>query len=1137
MRKVIFLFFALMALNANAVNWNNAQWLWQQEDGPSNTWMCFRKTVTLDEVPSQVEALISVDSKFWMWINGEMVVIEGGLSRGPSPAGAWDRAAGIMPTNSWYQTVDIQPYLKEGENTIAVLTWFWGRQTNKGTHIDSKKGGFLFNATMGEKVIVSDSSWKALQHPGYDNTIEPIRRLVQYSVKYDAQTVMNDWTNEAWYTNNFDDASWPAAVEKGGAGVAPWYDLIESYVPRLINHGLKDYENNTALSLPMSVSSSKVITCQLPLNLQLTPYLEVEAEAGKIITIKTDNELNEVTATYTTKGGTQQFESYSWMSGHEVKYTIPAGVTVKALKYRWMSVGEMAGSYEVDDPFYQRLWEMGNNTLFVCARDNFMDCPDRERGLWIGDVADQTGYLFYCMDNAGRQLLKKAVLQTMYFSDNKVIGALGPARAYELVGQSLQFIAQSVWPYYYNTGDLATLEEAYPYVYEYLTLFRMGSNGLPVYRLRQSDDTWDWLDWGVDGTIDKRPMQPAYYYQALVTAKKMAETLGKSEHLSFYNSRINSIANNYDKELWRNGYYSSDGMLKDDRLNALAITTGLAKPENYKAIVRNVLIPNQFSSPHFEWIVEEAMFIAGQPYASLKRMKERYQSQVNSGLSTLYEMFPNGGTYNHAWNGTNTILSKYVAGIKPTAVAWSEYEVCPNLLHMSSLKTKVPSVKGDIWVDISHTDSLYKLALISPDSTTAIVGIPKARTEIFDVKAGGQIIWKNEAFVEGVQGITFDSEDDDFLRFKVEPGTWNIEASIKRSAMDFDPEIAFITPSADTTLQLGYESLDVKVNATDDNGVQTVELYLNDTLISSKTEAPYAWSSADFSALSDLSLGSHLLKALVIDTEGKSMESNLKITVLKKSEGSVIGTPGSHSQYEIFDAVEALFDGDISTFFDTSTDNKDNAWGGLDFGENAKKTITKVGLAMRSDNADNVESHWKKRITGLKFYGANQIDFEGNTINAVDTAGNLLFEVTGEIAANMKFAELKEFAVTSPHTGGYRYGLVFFAPNSYGNAAEIVFTGNTTNTNNIVNQKRDDFEFNSHFDTNQELVVNYCLKAMANVRVSVFDISGRVISVSTPTLEQLGEHCYTFNNLNATNGVYIVDLEINDVSYTQKVIK
>ncbi|GAL70881.1 hypothetical protein [Jejuia pallidilutea] len=112
--RYVFLFAMLLNLVAlqgfaQTPNWDNAQWIWQQEDGPSNTWMSFRKTITIDEVPETVEANITVDSKFWLWINGEMVLFEGGLSRGPSQAGEWNRKENITPSNSWYDTVNIQP--------------------------------------------------------------------------------------------------------------------------------------------------------------------------------------------------------------------------------------------------------------------------------------------------------------------------------------------------------------------------------------------------------------------------------------------------------------------------------------------------------------------------------------------------------------------------------------------------------------------------------------------------------------------------------------------------------------------------------------------------------------------------------------------------------------------------------------------------------------------------------------------------------------------------------------------------------------------------------------------------------------------------------------------------------------------
>ena len=780
-KNIIVLLLTLNFSFAFSNDWNNAQWIWQQEDGPSNTWMSFRKTITIDEIPAIVEANIAVDSKFWLWINGEMVLFEGGLSRGPSQAGDWDRKKKITPTNSWYETVNIQPYLKKGENTIAILTWFWGRETHKGTHIDSGKGGLLFSAKIGTLNIVSNASWKAVQHPGYNNSIEPASKsLVQYSVQFDAQKAMGDWSNNAWYLPNFNDTTWPSAAEKGSADVAPWYNLEKNIVPHLINHGLQNYENHNGFSLPF-ISKGETIKCKLPFNKQITPYFEIEAKAGDTIFITTDNRLNKITATYIAKDGLQAFEGFSWMNGNDILYTIPKGVKVKALKYRWMSVGEMAGKFEVDDPFYNRLWWMGNNTLFVCARDNFMDCPDRERALWIGDVADQTGYLFYAMDNAGHQLLKKAILQTVAFSQDDVLGALGPLRVRELVTQSLQFIAQVVWPYYLNTGDIETLKIAYPYVYAYLDLFPMQENGLPEYRKGKSPDSWDWLDWGIKNTTDKEPIQPAFYYLALKEAKKMAEVLDEDNHITWYDNRLTSIKDAYDKAFWKDGFYSSNSeKFKDDRANAIAIISGIAKPEYYDDIVDNVLIPNRFSSPHFEWMVEEAMCIAGREKASLERMKDQYQSQVDkASMSTLYEMFPRGGSYNHAWNGSNKILSKYIAGVEPTQAAWSEYQIMPTLLHIKQLKKTIPTVKGNIDISMNVNDYSFQMALTSPNQTSAIVGIPKSGKEIKEVWVNEKLIWKKGKNKKQITGFEYVEESSQYFKFKASHGAWNIRAVYK----------------------------------------------------------------------------------------------------------------------------------------------------------------------------------------------------------------------------------------------------------------------------------------------------------------------------------------------------------------------
>ena len=485
---------------------------------------------------------------------------------------------------------------------------------------------------------------------------------------------------------------------------------------------------------------------------------------------------NTIETFYTTKAGRQQFESYSWMNARTIEYTFPKGTIVHALKYRWTGVGDTPGHFESDDEWYNRIWQMAENTLYICARDNFMDTPDRERGLWIGDVADQASYLFYSMDKAGRDLLKKSIKVTLAFSDSQtgVFAGLGPGRFRELPAQSLQFIEQVIWHYYFNTGDLATLEYAYPYVRRYLDLWKMQENGLVTLR----SGHWKWTDWGPQETIDFDAAHNALYYSALVAARKMANTLDKEEDLSFYNSRIMSIKSAYQQQYWQDGYFSSDPQkFKDDRTNALAIIYGLAQDDQLQLIVDNVLVPNHYASPHFEWMVYNAMAIAGRHADALTRMKLRYAKQVdNPDLSTLAEYLPSGGTENHAWNAPSTVLSKYVVGAEPTELAWSAYQILPNMAHMKRLHQLIPSVKGDIEYKISRSNDTINIELSSPSDTTALIGIPTQYFDLSTVHINNRKVWQNGETNKQIKGAKFVEQNDNYLLFEMSPGEWKIKA-------------------------------------------------------------------------------------------------------------------------------------------------------------------------------------------------------------------------------------------------------------------------------------------------------------------------------------------------------------------------
>ena len=61
--------------NQATVNWS-AHWI-----GPAassvNLWLCYRKTFSLPSQPASAIARIATDSKYWLWVNGQIAVREG----------------------------------------------------------------------------------------------------------------------------------------------------------------------------------------------------------------------------------------------------------------------------------------------------------------------------------------------------------------------------------------------------------------------------------------------------------------------------------------------------------------------------------------------------------------------------------------------------------------------------------------------------------------------------------------------------------------------------------------------------------------------------------------------------------------------------------------------------------------------------------------------------------------------------------------------------------------------------------------------------------------------------------------------------------------------------------------------------
>ncbi len=719
---------------AEKTDWK-AKWIWDKENlTEKNVWMCLNKKVTIDKLPKKLTAHISADSKYWLYINGETVVFEGNVKRGPDKSGGY------------YDSVDIAPYLRKGENSVSALVWYWDDETSY-SYSGSGQGGFLFEAVGEGITLISDSSWKVKRNSAYvdSDLYPPNYRLPEYSIYFDAREDMSDWLRE-----DYDVSAWENAVEYAVGGEGAYGKLYPRGIPFLKDYGLKAYENSMDYeNYTVRKVFGEKITVDIPYNAQLTPYLKIIAPAGKKIRITTENTLiGAVSTTYITKEGEQEFEALGWFNGEHITYKIPKGVTVLSLMYRETGYdSSFSGDFKCEDEFLNSLWQKSLRTLYVTMRDNFMDCPDRERAQWWGDVTSEMIMTMYSMDSNSYLLYQKGVEAMLSHTDEtKVLQTVVPISGdyFELPVQQLAGIVGFL-TYYEYTGDKAFIEKVYGPSIDYLKLWEMGENNLVVHR----SGSWDWPDWG--DKADMTAIENAWVYYALSATEKMAELLGKDEDISFITERKNAISEGY-KTLWtEKGFKSEDVKKPDDRANALAVLSGLAEKEQYNTVMK-VLTSTKNSSPYMEYYVLEALCKMGEYEAARDRIKARYEGMVNEDYSTLWEFWESWrGTMNHAWSGGPlVIMSKHFAGVAPVEAGYEKVKIDPQYALSDSMSCTVPSVKGLITLDYEKTSEGYAVSLTLPEDMKAVLYVPEGASVSINSKA----YYSNGDYVKGGKADT-----------------------------------------------------------------------------------------------------------------------------------------------------------------------------------------------------------------------------------------------------------------------------------------------------------------------------------------------------------------------------------------------
>ena len=729
-----------------------------------NVWTAHRATFTLDTVPPEALARIAVDSKYWLWVNGALVVREGGLKRGP------------MRGATYADRVDLAPHLREGTNTLAVLAWYWGKEGF--SHASSGRPGLLVDLGVGGEPV--PLAWRARRHPAYGGTgpPHPNYRLPESNVRYDAREALAGWTEPG-----YDDGAWPLAVDLAPAGALPWGPLVARPIPQWRDFGLRPYVD--APALPFTASGDTVVV-RLPYNAQVTPALDVTAPAPAEIEVRTDAYIDgrgrTVRAEYVARGGRQAWEAPGWMHGHAVRYAIPAGVTVHGLSFRETGYdAAFTGAFGSSDAALDTLWQKAARTLYVTMRDTYMDTPGRERAQWWGDVVLEMGEAFYALDRRADALARKGILELAAWqrADSTLYSPVpsGPLWSAELPTQMLASVGHyGFWTYVLQSGDVDTARRVYPAVRDYLALWETDARGL----VRPRQGGWLWGDWGANK--DMPLLFNGWYALALRGQRELARHAGHHADVPAIEAKLHALGAAFDEAFWAGAAYRSPGHAgpPDDRGNALAIVAGLAPPARYPAL-REVLRRQRHASPYFEKYVAEALIRMGHTGDALARLKDRYASMIASPLTTLWEGWEldsatyGGGTANHAWSGGPlTLFSRYVAGVDPVEPGYRVVRIAPHLGPLAHARAVVPSVRGEVVADARQSPEAFTLEATVPEGVTALVSVPvDGRATL---RANGAPVWTRGGISPEASGARVLAAEGGRVLVEVGAGLWRFRA-------------------------------------------------------------------------------------------------------------------------------------------------------------------------------------------------------------------------------------------------------------------------------------------------------------------------------------------------------------------------
>jgi len=256
-----------------------------------------------------------------------------------------------------------------------------------------------------------------------------------------------------------------------------------------------------------------------------------------------------------------------------------------------------------------------------------------------------------------------------------------------------------------------------------------------------------------DGFVftDYNAVTNAYHYEALRLMSQIAEVLNMSSEASEYAKEANVFLKRFNAVFYnkKSGYYVDGDTTVHSSLhsNMFPVAFDMVPSGKLNKVMDFIHSRKMACSVYGSQFLMDALYEASDSEYALSMLTKTddrsWYNMIRVGSTISLEAWDNkykpNQDWNHAWGAVpaNTIPRKLM-GVEPLIPGFDKVRIKPQLASLAWAKAIIPTIKGQIHLDIENKKGEYRMQVTIPANMQSEVYLPFISTK-YQVKINGEI--------------------------------------------------------------------------------------------------------------------------------------------------------------------------------------------------------------------------------------------------------------------------------------------------------------------------------------------------------------------------------------------------------------